>query len=205
MDKAQKLIDGITGNHTKERWEEQYAKGEWAWLRRIDELGHHSVLAGYFHYLKPGGSILDIGCGEGLLQERLNGYEKYVGVDLGEAIKIAAAKAVSENDSKTKFAVGDMNTYTPEQMFDAMVFNESIYYLDDITKSLRQYDKFLNKNGVMLISVHQRDKHQKIWDAIEQVYTPIDECVVINKLGTGWTCKALMRPAEAPQVAGNEK
>lgn len=191
LEKAKKLFDGIVGNHTAERWEEQYAKGEWAWLRRIDELGHHSVLAGYFHYLKPNGSLLDMGCGEGLLQERLNPalYTKYVGVDLGEAVKLASVKATE----KTQFVTGDMNTFSTAEKFDAIAFNESIYYLSDTRKGLERFDAMLKDDGVLLVSCHKRDKHDKIWEAIESLYAPHDEVTVINKLGTGWLCKALTR------------
>ena len=48
---------------SKEAWEEQYRKGGWDFMRRLDEVARYSVIAGFLHHLKPGGSVLDVGSG----------------------------------------------------------------------------------------------------------------------------------------------
>ena len=65
------------------RWEREYASGRWSYLGGVDELAHYSVIVGYYAFLKPGGSVLDVGCGEGILQTRLSphGYCRYLGID----------------------------------------------------------------------------------------------------------------------------
>jgi hypothetical protein len=50
-----------------EEWEKQYLFGKWKFMNQIDELALYSVIVGYIEYLKPGGAILDVGCGEGIL------------------------------------------------------------------------------------------------------------------------------------------
>ena len=83
----------------RERLDVQYARGSWDYLRSLDELARFSVLAGYCHYLKPNGRILEIGCGEGILQERLDParYARYVGVDISEeAVRRAQARTQAQ-------------------------------------------------------------------------------------------------------------
>ncbi len=192
ISKAQRFFKHALGKDNEEKWQEQYAKGDWAWLRRLDELGHHSILAGYFTYLKRGGSLLDMGCGEGLLQERFNeaDYSKYVGVDFSEPIKLA----VHKQTDKTRFVVGDMNTYVPDERFDAIVFNESIYYLDEPLKAFQRYATHLKPDGIFLVSMFVKDKHVDIWQKIESGFPPLDAVTITNVRGTSWICKALARP-----------
>ena len=109
------------------RWEREYASGRWSYLGGIDELAHYSVIVGYYAFLKPGGSVLDVGCGEGILQTRLSphGYCRYLGIDF-------AAGAI---DRWPKGMIRRLNFRWPtpqaspqRQKFDAIIFNESLYY-----------------------------------------------------------------------------
>ena len=95
----------------KEAWEEQYRRGSWDFMRRLDEVARYSVIAGYLHHLKPGGSVLDVGSGEGLLADHLRplGYSRFLGVDLSEA---AIAQAAGRRDATTAFAAADAETST---------------------------------------------------------------------------------------------
>src|SRR6185295_7138663 len=86
----------------KEVWEAQYGSGGWEFMRGLDELARYSVIAGFLHHLKPGGSVLDVGSGEGLLADHLRpfGCSRYLGVDLSEA---AVRQAAGRADAKTSF------------------------------------------------------------------------------------------------------
>ena len=63
----------------------------------LDELARYSVIAGYLHHLRAGGSVLDVGSGEGLLADHLRplGYSRYHGIDLSEAAIAQAAGRVA--------------------------------------------------------------------------------------------------------------
>lgn len=182
------------GMDRETRWNREYAEGGWDWLRNLDELAHHCVLAGYVSYLKPGGSVLDVGCGEGVFQEQLRGAEaRYLGVDFEEPVK----KAQHKMTATTRFAVADMNEFTTGERFDVIVFNESIYYLHDLMAGLQRYEQFLAPDGVMLISMHGKDRNDALWAGIDARYTVLDAVTMRNARGIKWTTKALVPPGSS--------
>ena len=67
------------------------------------------MIAGYCHCLKPGGRILDLACGEGVLRERLSveRFACYIGVDISLAA-IQRAKDGAPQDGQTAFVVADV-------------------------------------------------------------------------------------------------
>lgn len=179
------------GIDRERRWNTEYASGQWDWLRNLDEMAHHAVLAGYVSYLKPGGSVLDVGCGEGVFQEQLRGAAaRYLGVDFEEPVKKAAAKQTDV----TRFVVGDMNEFATPERFDVVVFNESIYYLHDTMAGLQRYETMLQPDGVVLISMHGKERNDAIWERIDARYTVLDAVTMTNARGIRWTTKALVPP-----------
>ena len=73
-------------SNTQKRFDEQFKTGFWNYLSNLDELGHYSVIVGYCYYWKTDPSILDVGCGEGILWEKFfhNNYSYYEGLDLSK-------------------------------------------------------------------------------------------------------------------------
>jgi 2-polyprenyl-6-hydroxyphenyl methylase/3-demethylubiquinone-9 3-methyltransferase len=172
-----------------EKWDTQYAAGKWDYLQRLDELGRYSVLAGYVQWLKPNGVVLDVGCGAGLLRERLHpaAYSRYVGLDFAEAVTRAQPLA----DERTAFVVGDMHDYVPGETFDVVVFNEVATYFADPVAGLERYVRFLRPGGVFLISMFMAPRATEIWALLDGRYPVIDEVLISNAAGTTWICKAL--------------
>src|SRR5215469_11641396 len=133
-------------------WEAQYAAGRWDFLAELSELARFSVLAGYICHLKPGGAVLDTGCGQGVLLQRLPGscYSRYVGIDVsGSAISVAQEHA---NERSTFFAV-DCEEYSPAEQFDVIVFNEVLCCLRDPLHTVERYTHSLKRGGLLLVSL----------------------------------------------------
>jgi SAM-dependent methyltransferase len=89
---------------------------------------------------RPG--VLDVGCGDGTLYRRLrsHGYSRYVGIDLSpRAVALAAADA--------RFCMADATAYRPEGPFDAIVFNEILYYLHQPVAEVARYAESLAGGG----------------------------------------------------------
>ena len=67
---------------TIETWNTQYSTGRWTFVGQLWELSRFSVLVGYLRHFARGGAILDVGCGQGFLPQRLqpDDYKRYVGI-----------------------------------------------------------------------------------------------------------------------------
>src|SRR3954451_12507474 len=184
----------------KEAWEEQYRQGGWEFMRRLDEVARYSVIAGYLHHLKPGGSVLDVGSGEGLLADHLRplGYSRFLGVDLSEA---AIAQAAGRRDATTDFAAADAESYTPPGRWDAIVFNECVYYFNDPVGSVRRYEAFLEEGGVFVVSTFRSRRSDVIVKRLLESCRLLEETAVSNRKGT-WVVRVLTpKPLPAPATA----
>jgi 2-polyprenyl-3-methyl-5-hydroxy-6-metoxy-1,4-benzoquinol methylase len=182
------LLQRLTGERTAQsRWDERWADPAFYGEYRLDELGHYSVLAGYAKALKAGGSVLDVGCGDGILRTHLHEpFSKYVGVDFPQAIDRAAARG----DARTSFVASDMRAFTTADRFDVIVFNESLYYVEDAIAALDRYSRFLAPGGVFLVSMHRKPKSERIWDDIAGRFQMIDRVTIGNRAGVEWIAGA---------------
>lgn len=174
----------------KETWEAQYRGGHWDRLRSLDELAHYSVIAGYCRYLKPGGIVLDIGCGEGILLKMLGAdvYSHYVGIDLASE---AISRAAAEPNSKAILICADASTYVPELAFDVIVFNEVLYYFEKPLETVNRYTHYLVADGILLVSMYRSRQTRAICKRLRGRYSLIDQAEIVNGQGVAWDCLAL--------------
>jgi len=183
--------DGLL--QSAQTWEAQYASGRWDFLAQLSELARFSVLAGYICHLKPGGAVLDTGCGQGLLLSRLPSalYSRYVGIDLaGSAIAVAQKQ---QQDARAAFLVADCESYAPDEHFDVIVFNEVLCCLVDPLRTVERYAGFLNPGGLLLVSMctAARGSATILW-RLKRRYATVDEVRVVHSARkVSWVCTAL--------------
>ena len=171
------------------KWEAEYGSGRWAYMHELAELSRYSVIVGYARFLRPGGSILDLGCGEGILQQRLGveSYSAYLGVDISQT---AIERARARSDASTSFACADVATFTPGCRFDVIVFNEVLYYLRDPVPVMQHYQRFLEPNGIFIVSMFADEHTRANWATLERAYDFIDETSAGNaRSGFAWSCR----------------
>ena len=78
--------------------------------------------------LEPGESVLDLGCGDGIMAAPLGGYGlRYRGVDASEGM-VAAARA---RNPGLPFEVGRSEDYEPPEPVDGTICLRSFYYPPD--------------------------------------------------------------------------
>ena len=74
---------------TKEMWDEQFGNSKWAYLADETQREHYDKIIDLYLQHAAGRTILDIGCGEGLLyryfSDRIElGPDQYTGIDISE-------------------------------------------------------------------------------------------------------------------------
>lgn len=187
-------------DYSPARWDREYRSDRWSYMGALPELARYSVVVGYVRFLAEQGELLDLGCGEGILQARLGGasYARYVGVDIsGTALELASARA----DERTRFVRADVSRYEPEGRFDVIVLNEVLYYLSDPIGVLRRYQRFLKPHGALVISMFVTDETRANWRVLDAHYEVADHTRTANaNTGFAWDCRVL-RPRACQRVA----
>jgi 2-polyprenyl-3-methyl-5-hydroxy-6-metoxy-1,4-benzoquinol methylase len=181
--------------NNRDEWEARYSSGWLEKYRQIDKLARYSIIIGYCHYFTQTPAILDVGCGQGILQERLHHtYRRYVGLDHSAK---AIHQAAGRQDDRTVFITADASTYACEEQFDVIVFNECLYYFEDPLAVMRRYESFLQADGIFIVSIFEHLKTQKVWKILDSQYITIDSVRVRQKTGKTWAVKVFAPPRRA--------
>jgi SAM-dependent methyltransferase len=170
------------------RLDAEWASGKWDFLRGLDHLPRLGVVASYCDALAPGGSVLEIGCGEGLLRERLLLCARYVGVDISaEAIKRASERA----DETTRFVQADASRFIPGEPFDVIAFNECLEWFSDPLGLLEHFEQFLTEGGAYLVSMYVDAQSRQVWRKLARRYKTCQQTEIRNADGDRWSIRVL--------------
>jgi 2-polyprenyl-3-methyl-5-hydroxy-6-metoxy-1,4-benzoquinol methylase len=161
----------------------------WRWLGDLEQMAHYAVVAGYLKRLAPGGSVLDVGCGYGILARDIGPFVgSYLGIDRDHRGIDAARSARIEN---AQFEVADAQDFNLSGSFDAIIFNECLYYLRDPIAVLRRYARAVTPNGIIVVSIVVRRPALRLIQALRSAGELLDETIVLNDLGIAWVIQAL--------------
>ena len=124
------------------------------------------------------GKVLDIGCGQGILLEKLlNRFpvNHAVGIDISPKLCSIAA---SRNNQATisNLDAEDIDTGFSENYFDIIFMTEVLEHLLNPQKVLLKVSKILKNNGELVISVPNRDWFRyKKYNVTRKVFQPVDD------------------------------
>jgi 2-polyprenyl-3-methyl-5-hydroxy-6-metoxy-1,4-benzoquinol methylase len=170
----------------------------WARLRAPTEVGRYAVIQGFFQHFAPGGSLLDVGCSDGILQERLS-YQRYTGIDM---FADTIAKASRKADAKTRFLHADAASYVPDEQFDAIIWNECLYYLADPIATISRYPAFLRPEGVIIVSMfYQTFATRRLFRQLRVLGPVVGELLISNQEGAAWMVR-VYRPEARARLPG---
>ncbi|HEY2117614.1 MAG TPA: class I SAM-dependent methyltransferase [Candidatus Acidoferrum sp.] len=176
----------------KKMWDREYATGFGSQLKLSDARAHNEMLVEFMTNVDKNKAILDVGCGEGLLVDFLHecGYEHYLGFDFSD---VALQNAAKRADAKTVFTKGFIKSFVPDGHFDAIVFNECLYWFSEPLKMLRRYERFLADGGAILVSLFTMNEKSRALDAeIASQFNVIRSEKITNATGT-WSCSMIKK------------
>lgn len=172
----------------------EFARGRWDYLDQLQEMTRYAVIVGYCKYGRKVSSVLDLGCGAGVLRRHLDPLGAicdYEGVDLST---VAIEKASREwTDASTRFVARDVATYVPSHKFDVIVFNEILYYFEQPNELLTYFASFLEENGRFVISLWNSEDSRVAWQRARRSVDVIDDVEVRHGSGVSWRIR-LCRP-----------
>jgi SAM-dependent methyltransferase len=177
---------GVGRSIPEAAWDEEYRQGSWQRLDSAVQLAHYAVIAGYVdHFLSPGMSVLDVGCGHGRLYHFLRPLKpaRYVGLDISSE---AIAQAQALDEPAARFEVADFQTWRPPDRFDAVIFNESIYYAREPLVHLQRYQQSIAPGGIMILSVAQSSLNWGVSRQIRRRFPARHSTGLRNELGDTW-------------------
>ncbi len=138
------------------RWDQEYRDGRWDFLHRLREAPRYGIVLSYLMQAQGGkpASLLDIGCGDGALIPYLAGLPltRYVGVDIS-AEALAKFQGLPAGGN---LVCADLAGFQPDGQFDAILFNEVLFFTDDPAAELRRYRRALAPGGVMVVSMYEK-------------------------------------------------
>jgi len=182
------LLPYRTERWSVEEWQSAYRSGQLDYFASLPELPRYAVLAGYLTRFGADRSLLDVGCGQGILRRMLDGipFRTYVGVDVSDSA-LESANALA--DSRTTFVHGDvMDVELPPA--DVVVLNEVLYYAEDPAAMLGRIDGLLPDGGVVLTSMWRHGGDRTLWKLLDRRYGLVDATDVRSLLNTvakrGW-------------------
>jgi 2-polyprenyl-6-hydroxyphenyl methylase/3-demethylubiquinone-9 3-methyltransferase len=148
-------------------WNREFLRGCWDEIYSTPGDFRYAYIEKYAHR----GSILDLGCGSGNtgLELQPGSYACYVGVDISDAaIRIARERSKLADRMNNRYAQGDITEFVPVQLFDVILFRESIYYIpiSKILETLRRYSHFLVPNGVIIVTLSRGPAGPQIQELI---------------------------------------
>lgn len=112
----------------------------------------HSPHTKVINYIPAGAKVLDVGCSQGYIDEKLK--EKgcqITGIEINETLANLAKKYCE------KVVVGDVETMQniqlPEKYFDFIIYMDILEHLKRPDSVLRNFKKYLNPRGLVIASI----------------------------------------------------
>jgi ubiquinone/menaquinone biosynthesis C-methylase UbiE len=165
------VVNKYLSNDDK-RWDAMYRQRYQTKMDSADQRPRHEVVHRILTEVFPRpGKLLDVGCGVGTsLQSHHSLLSHYHGIDLSqEAIAICRSKF--GNQANCSFEAGNFLHKTFTGQFDAVLFNESLYYfpLQKIETVIAHARRALRPNGAVVISMSENPKSIFIWPKIDSL------------------------------------
>jgi 2-polyprenyl-3-methyl-5-hydroxy-6-metoxy-1,4-benzoquinol methylase len=179
------------------QWEDSFRTHRTDSFGGLDETARYGVLASYLTWLDDGDglSVLDVGCGSGVLRRHLpsDRIARYVGVD---PVPAAVAQASALADERTEFLLADPMTADLGR-FDVAICNEVLYFAADPFALVDRTESALRSGGHLLVSMWRHPGDTVLWRHLDRRFELRDRVQVRNPANRfaprGWLIACLRR------------
>ena len=155
------------GDPISTQWDGRYERGYGELMERDCERERYQAIGQIVATLPAHSSLLDVGCGVGTMADYLPALD-YTGVDVSQK-----ALAIARSRHLGTFICSDAVSFRIDKKFDVILFNETLYYLEEPLEQLARYREFLSDGGSMIVSVWlpglehpKRERHLRLIDEI---------------------------------------
>jgi len=190
--------------YTSQLWNYKYLCGHN--FRHPKEDCRYGSIAALLRQYSNGGPILDAGCGDGELEDECRGSGLHlIGIDYS---CIAIAKAQQRSIPHCHFVCSDVRTFSSDQTFSIIVFNESLYYIDAYLESLYRLGRLLRTEGVFIVSMFDTLITRRIWKTLQNHLRIVEETLIRDDTSRiAWNIRVLQRPRsrQLGRFGGREK
>ncbi len=184
-----------TYKQSKLQWNQEYSNGKWDCLKKYWECQRYSIVSQMIYDLENVQSVLDLGCGEGILAQFLKENLIYRGFDISEK---AVSKSLSGKNHKITLGNIDDISYIIEILlaentpsFDVIILNEVFYHIENRAALLNAIKNLLSPNGRIIVSMHISNVTVPLWHEINSKFISIDACRFGNEqAGFEWICRS---------------
>jgi 2-polyprenyl-3-methyl-5-hydroxy-6-metoxy-1,4-benzoquinol methylase len=168
-------------SNTHKLWDKMYEQNYSDKMDSVDQQPRNYIISGLI-LAKTNGekhNVLDVGCGNGSLYDLIpHNSVSYHGIDFSQkAIKIAKERF----GNQPFFEVTDFDCFNTSNSYDAIIFNESLYYFKLLTikkKIEKAIELLKDKNSFLIISMSSSAKSFFIWRMLSFLSKPMDDIVV---------------------------
>ena len=160
-----------TSGLRKRIWDREFGEGRWLQGEDPKRTKAGDIIE---KYLPKGGTLLDLGCSDGVIACTQRGMGQYIGVDVSE-VAIQSARR-REFDHSFRWVCSDMSKFKPDVKIDVIFFGYSLYYLGrfEIRKTLDRYRQWLSELGVIIVVMDNPKRHRWITNLILRHYNVLE-------------------------------
>jgi 2-polyprenyl-3-methyl-5-hydroxy-6-metoxy-1,4-benzoquinol methylase len=193
-----------TTKQEKGHWEDEYENGLWKRLHGSQEFARYTLVSGYIQKSGRQVSLLDIGCGEGVILKHLDlgMIGNYTGVDIART----ALDKITPRRGQDRYICSSLENYSPDAQWDVILFNEVLYYTSDPVAQLKKFEHSLKKDGCYVISMYRKKNPlaynnrciRNVWRYIKFARYTVDDSVELAKIdgSAAWQVFIVRPPPE---------